>query len=122
MNFSAHKFALGFFGSVLVAWLLVMVILVRHAALPAEASGTMLVVFEPRISEIEAVHIIAEAQGKIVKQTGVGFAWLVQDDAPGLAGRLRANGALGAYRELPIPIEMAGCLAVIDAKVASAIN
>jgi len=122
MNFSTHKFALGLFGSVLIVWLLVMVILVRHAALPAEASGTMLVVFEPRISETEAVHIIAEAQGKIVKQTGVSFAWLVQDDAPGLVGRLRANGALGAYRELPIPVELAGCLAVVDAKVASAIN
>ena len=122
MNFSAHKFALGLFGSVFAVWLLVMIILVRHAALPADASGTMLVVFEPRISESEAVHIIAEAQGKIVKQTGFSFAWLVQDDAPGLAGRLRANGALGAYRELPIPVELAGCLAVVDAKVASAIN
>ena len=122
MNFSTHRFAVGFFAAVFAVWALVMVLLVRNAALPADASGIMLAVFEPRIAETQALHIIAAAQGKIVKQSGLGFAWLVQSDEPGLAGRLIAGGAIGAYRELPIPIELAGCLAVADARVKAFIN
>ena len=94
-----------------------MAVLIHNAALPSEASGIMMAIFDPGISQTEALRVIAAAQGKIVKQTGFGFAWLVQSDEPGLAGRLKENGALGAYRELPINIELAGCLAVVDAKV-----
>ena len=122
MNWPGHRFAFTFFGAVFVAWLLVMLVLVRNVALPAEATGAMLAVFNPGVSETEAVQMISAAQGKIIKQSGVSFAWLVQSDEAGLAGRLKANGAIGAYRELPISIELAGCLAVVDAKVEAVLN
>jgi len=117
MNFPGHKFALGFFGAVFVVWVVVMVLLMRNAALPAEASGTMLAVFDPKVSDTEALRIIGAAQGKIFKQSGLSFAWIVTADEPGLAGRLKSNGALGAYRELPISPALAGCFAVVDTKV-----
>jgi len=122
MSLSGHKFALSFFGAVLLAWVLVMFILIRNAALPPEATGTMLAVFDPKVSETEALAMIANAHAKIVKQSGLTFAWIVSAEEPGLAGRLKANGALGAYRELPIPVELAGCLAFADAKVLAKVS
>jgi hypothetical protein len=53
-----------------------------------------------------------------VKQSGLPFIWVVAGDEPGLAGRLKAEGALGAYRELPVSPVIAGCFALADAKVA----
>lgn len=122
MTFSAHRFALVLFAAVLAVWAIVMVVLVRGAALPPVASGTLLAVFEPGISEMEAVKIIAAAKANVVKQSGFNFAWLVQSDEPGLAGRLQANGALGAYRELPINIALMGCVAIVDKRATAFIN
>ena len=121
MNWPGHRFAMNFFGGVIVAWLVLMIVLVRNAALPAEASGTMLAVFEPSISEPAAVSAIAAAGGKVVKQSGLAFAWVVQSDEPGLAGRMRGQGAIGVYRELPISPALMGCFAVADAKVENAL-
>ena len=120
MNWPGHRFALAFFGVVIVAWLVLMVVLVRNAALPAEASGTMLAVFEPSISEPAAVSAITAAGGNVVKQSGLAFAWVVQSDEKGLAGRMRSQGAIGVYRELPISPALMGCIAVADAKVENA--
>ena len=122
MNWPGHKFALTFFGGVIVAWLVLMFALVRGAALPAEASGTMLAVFEPSITETAAVNAIAAAHGNVVKKSGLAFAWVVQSDEPGLAGRMRAQGAIGVYRELPISPALMGCIAVADAKVENALT
>ena len=121
MNGPGHRFALAFFGGVIVAWLILMVVLVRNAALPAEAAGTMLAVFEPSISEAAAVNAIAAARGNVVKHSGLAFAWVVQSDEQGLAGRMRAQGAIGVYRELPISPALMGCIAVADAKVENAL-
>ena len=48
----------------------------------------------------------------------LGFIWIVAGDEPGLAGRLADQGAIGAYRDLPISPAIAGCFAFADAKVA----
>ena len=55
---------------------------------------------------------------RIIKQSGLPFVWVVAGDEPGLAGRLEREGALGAYRELPVSPVIAGCFAFADAKVA----
>ena len=99
-----------------------MFVLVRNAALPAEASGTMMAVFEPSITETDAVQAIAAAGGNVVKKSGLAFAWVVQSGEPGLAGRMRAKGAIGVYRELPISPALMGCIAVADAKVETALT
>lgn len=114
----AHSFALMLFAGVTVAWLAAMAIIMRQAALPPEASGPMLAVFEPGTPEDDVFARLARADARIIRRGGLGFIWIVTSEAPGLAGRLEAQGALGAYRELPVSPVIAGCFAFADAKVA----
>jgi hypothetical protein len=119
MKLSGHRLALTLFAGVIAAWLVGMAIVMRHAALPPEAGGTMLAVFEPGMPEDQAFAALTRADARIVKPSGLSFIWVVSSDQPGLAGRLQREGALGAYRELPVSPVIAGCFAFADAKVAS---
>jgi hypothetical protein len=119
MKTPGHRLALTLFAAVLAVWLAAMAILMRHAALPPEASGTMLVVFEPGMPQEQVFASLTRAEARVVKQTDLGFVWIVSGEEAGLAGRLRKEGALGAYRELPISPTIAGCFALADAKAAS---
>jgi len=118
MSFPGHRMALAFFAGVLIVWLAAMAVVMRHAALPPEASGPMLAIFEPGTPEDQIFASLARAEARIVRQGGLGFIWVVAGDEPGLAGRLEREGALGAYRELPVSPVIAGCFAFADAKVA----
>jgi hypothetical protein len=113
---SPHRFAFKLFAAVIVLWLLAMFGLMRASALPPETKGKMLVVFEPGIASADAFAAITRAGARPVTQTAYGFIWVVD----GHAGALAAQGALGAYRDLPLSPVVAGCVAVADAKVARA--
>ena len=63
---------------------------------------------------------LTRAEARIVGPTDFGFVWVVSSEEPGLVGRLAANGAIGAYRELPVSPTLAGCFALADAKVSQA--
>jgi hypothetical protein len=119
MGFSAHRIAISLFFAVLMAWLIGMAVVMRHAALPAEASGPMLVVFEPGTSDDAMFASLTRAGARIIRQSGLAFVWVVAGEEPGLAGRLAQEGALGAYRELPLNPAIAGCFALADAKMAT---
>jgi hypothetical protein len=116
MNYPGHRFALGFFAAVIAIWLAVMMVIMRHSALPPDAKGIMLVVFEPGTPQDAAFAAITRAGARPIRETSFGFIWVVE----GEAGKLSAQGALGAYRELPISPVIAGCVAVADAKAAEA--
>lgn len=116
MTRPGHRFAISLFASVIAAWLVVMMLLMRSSALPPDAQGTMMVVFEPGISSDDAFAAITRANAKPIRETSFGFIWVVD----GEAGKLVQQGALGAYRELPISPLIAGCVAVADAKAADA--
>jgi hypothetical protein len=111
-----HRLAILLFIGVLVLWLVAMFAIMRQAALRPEAQGIMLVVFEPGTAEDVAFAAITRAEAKPIRKTSFGFIWIVD----GNAGALERQGALGAYRELPISPTIAGCVAVADAKVANA--
>jgi hypothetical protein len=113
-----HRFALMLFGSLFAIWIVVMFALIRASALPREASGPMLVVFEPGIPADKAFAAIVSSGAKPIRETSFSFIWVVD----GEAGKLEQNGALGAYRELPINPTVAGCIAVADAKVSDALG
>lgn len=113
-----HSLALTLFATVIVAWLAIMVAVMRDAALPPEASGTMLAVFEPGITNDAAFASLTRAGARPVRQTAFAFIWVVAGDEPGLAGRLMAEGA-SAYRDLPLSPTLAGCVAVADKKIAA---
>ena len=121
-SWPGHRFAVAFFGIVLVVWLVVMAVMMRQAALPPEAPGPLLAVFEPGMSEDEMFARIIAANGKPLRGTWLGFVWIVQGEEAGLAGRLEAQGAIGTYSELPFNASLAGCFAFADAKVAEAFS
>lgn len=120
MKISGHRLALWLFAAVLGAWIVVMAALMRAGALPPEATGTMLAVFQPGTPPDRIFASLTRAEARIVRPSAFGFIWVVSGDAPGLAGRLRENGALGAYRDLPVSPTIAGCFALADAKAAQA--
>ena len=119
MNLPGHKFFGGLFLGIIIVWLMVMMMLVRASALAPEATGTMLAVFEPKTTSDQAFAAIANSGGKPIRQSSFSFIWVVSGDEAGLAGKLKANGAIGAYRELPISPMIAGCFAYADAKVST---
>jgi hypothetical protein len=119
-NYPSHKFALMFFTSVIALWLIAMAIIMRAGALSPDASGTMLAVFEPNTPSDKVFASIIKAGAKPIRQTSFGFIWVVISDEVGLSGRLKDNGAIGSYRNLPLSPTIAGCFALADAKVAEA--
>ena len=119
MHWPGHRLALGLFATVLVIWLGVMAYVMRQAALPPEASGTMLAVFEPGTPEDAIFAGLTRAEARPIRPTAFGFIWVVAGDEPGLAGRLTREGAIGSYRDLPISPTLAGCFAFADAEVAN---
>jgi hypothetical protein len=121
-NWPGHKFAAAFGGIVLIVWLVVMAVTMRQAALPPEAPGPLLAVFEPGMSEDDMFARIIAANGKPLRGTWLGFVWIVAGEEAGLAGRLEAQGAIGTYSELPFNPSLAGCFAYADAKVAEAFS
>jgi hypothetical protein len=116
MRYPGHRFAITLFASVIVLWLIAMFAIMRDAALKPDATGIMLVVFEPGIVDDAAFAAITRAGAKPIRKTAFGFIWVVD----GTAGKLEAEGAIGSYRNLPISPEIAGCVAVVDAKMADA--
>ncbi|MFN4142453.1 hypothetical protein [Aestuariivirga sp.] len=119
MRSTGHRLALALFLGVFAVWLLGMAVVMRHAALGPEATGTMLAVFDPGTPEDEIFASLTRAEARVVRQGGLGFIWVVSGEEPGLAGRLEREGALGVYRDLPISPVIAGCFGYADAKVAS---
>lgn len=120
MSMPGHKFALAAFTTIIAIWFVVMAIIMRAGALPAEASGTMLAVFNPGTPQDKIFAALVNAGAKPIRETSFGFIWVVSGDQTGLSGRLRANGAIGNYRNLPLSPTIAGCFAYADAKVAAA--
>ncbi len=122
MHWPGHRLAITLFVSIIVIWLAGMAWLMRESALPPEAKGPMLVVFEPGRPEQDIFAAIVKAGAKPVRATAFGFIWVVAGEDEGLAGRLMENGALGAYAELPISPSIAGCFALADAKVSGMLS
>ena len=117
MRWPGHRFAVSLFLAVLLVWIAVMAVLMRQASLPPEASGPMLAVFEPGTTPDDIFAKLTIAGARPIRETAFGFIWVVAGEEPGLAGRLAGQGAIGAYRELPLNPSIAGCFALADAKI-----
>lgn len=111
-----HRLALWLAAAILVASLLAMAAAMRAAALPPEASGKMLVVFQPGTGQSDIFARLIAAGGAPVRETWLPFVWVVVGEAPGFAGAIMEHGAMGAYDELPFSPQIAGCFAYVDAK------
>lgn len=122
MDWPGHRLALGLAAFILAAGLLIMLGAMRSAALPPEAAGKMLAVFEPGSGDDEMFAAIIGAGARPVRRTWLPFVWVVAGDEAGLAGRLKQQGALGSYGELPFSPQIAGCFAYVDAKAMEIFN
>lgn len=118
---SGHGLAVAFFAVVLAVWAGVMGVSLRQAALPEETDGLMLAVFHPGTSEADAFTAMVRAGGEPVRSTWLGFAYVARGLEPGFVGRLKAEGALAAFGELPVGPTLGGCAAmpVDTAKIAA---
>ena len=78
--------------------------------------GWLMADLKPLIGKVAAGTPLTRAEARVVRRSGLGFIWVVASEEPGLAGRLTREGAVGAYRNLPISTAIAGCFAYADAK------
>lgn len=107
-----HGFALALGGAVLAVWLGLMGVSLRQAALPEETDGMVLAVFPPGTPDGEAFSAMVRAGGEPVRGTWLGFAWVARGHETGFVGRLKAEGALAAFGELPVGPAIGGCAVV----------
>lgn len=119
MRARRHVAALGLLGAVLLTWGAVMGKALLDARLPDTASGKVLVMFSPRLPAEQAFTALIAAGARPVRPLA-DFLWVAQSDEAGLAGRLRAAGALGVFREFAYGPTLAGCLAYVSSEAGSA--
>jgi hypothetical protein len=98
---------------VTLAWLALMLVVLRLAALAPEDNGKLFVVFPPGTSEPAAFAAIVAAGGAPLRTVLGGWGWIAYDDAPAFVGRLQGAGALAAFRGAPGGFALAGCFAFI---------
>ena len=106
-----HGFALKLAGAIVGVWLLLMGLVLYHAALPPEGSGVVIAVF-PLGTDSTAVATASAATGaRILSTTWFDNMLIVEDEMPGLAGRLRAAGAIAAFRNVSFAgLSFVGCV------------
>ncbi len=116
-----HGLAAALLGGILLVWAGLMGLSLQRAALPDATDGMMLAVFSPGTSDAEAMTAMVRAGGQPVRSTWLGFAWVARGVEPGFVGRLKAEGALAAFGELPVGPTLGGCTAtpVDTAKIAA---
>jgi hypothetical protein len=108
-----HRLALLMVLAIFLVWAGGMLFALRDAALPEKASGVMLVVFPPDLSQEGILSSIVEAGGRPVRVSWPQNVWVVSGDTAGFAGRLYKSGALAAYTKFPMGPVLAGCFAYV---------
>jgi hypothetical protein len=106
-----HRLALKLLAWVTGTWLVGIMLLFKAAALPAEASGTVIVLFPIGTETAQSVAASAAAGAKLVSPSWFGNMLVVADDAPGLVGRLKDRGAVEAFQNMSFAgFSFAGCI------------
>ena len=109
-----HRFALKLFAWIVGIWLIGMALLFEAAALPAEAAGTVIVLYPLGTETAEAVAASAAAGAKLVSASWFENVQVVADETPGLAGRLKAQGALEVFENISFAgVSFAGCVGAV---------
>ena len=97
-------------GAALVAVAVVGTATVELGRKAAAGSARVTAVFPPGTSAEAMLAGIAMADGRLIRNTLVPFAVEVQGDAPGIAARLEAEGALFVIARLPTAVlALGGC-------------
>lgn len=107
-----HLAAAALLAAIVAAWAVAMALVLQTARLPDEAGGLMLAAFAPLTGAEESFRAIAAAGGRPVRPVAR-FIWVAYSDEPGLAGRLRAQGARFVVSDFAFGPALAGCLAYV---------
>lgn len=106
-----HRFALKLLAGIVGIWLVALALLFEAAALPPEATGTVIVLFPLGTGTAEAIAAGAAAGAKLVSPTWFENVLVVTDETPGLARRLAEQGALAVFENMRFAgISFAGCI------------
>jgi hypothetical protein len=106
-----HRFALKLLAWIAGIWLVGMALLLKAAALPPEANGTVIVLYPVGTKAADSVAGSAAAGAKLVSPTWFGNLLVVTDRTPGLAGRLEDQGALAVFENMSFGgFSFAGCV------------
>ena len=92
MGWPGHRLALGLFISVLIIWMAAMAVLMRLSALPPEASGLMLAVFEPGTPEDALFASLTRADAQRRQSSGYGMSGTATGGRQAVAGEVRRAG------------------------------
>jgi hypothetical protein len=106
-----HRFALKLLGWIVGIWLAAIALLFKAAALPSEASGTVIVLYPLGTNTAGSVSATAAAGAQLVSPSWFGNVLVVADETPGLAGRLKDHGALAVFENMSLAgFNFAGCV------------
>lgn len=97
-----------------VTWLPLLSIHLYRTSLSDSSTGTVVVVFSPISSATELFEHVIDADGSLVSSVSWWRnAWIVHSSEPGFAGRLRAQGAWGAFStDLLSPEALLSCFRI----------
>jgi len=106
-----HRFALKLLSWIIGVWLLGLALLVEAAALPPEASGTVIVLYPVGTETAQSIAASAAAGAKLVSPSWFENLLVVADETPGLVGRLKEQGALEVFENMTFAgFSFAGCI------------
>jgi hypothetical protein len=106
----SHRTALSALALVVVVWLCAMAFLMNVAGGKAGPGTPLLVLFPPGKPRLEVIHAISRSDGMILRDTALNSAWFVSSLAPGFQARLRAQGAIAVFADLPYFPVILGCV------------
>ncbi len=111
-----HRLALRLGGVVIAVFLIGMGYALNAAALGNNAIGVMLVVFNPVDAQENVIKAIFTSGARPVRPVFSSFVWIVFTDQEGSVGRMKQQGAIAAFDELPLTPTFAGCFSYVDPK------
>jgi len=86
------------------------VVLALVTRLPQEFSGTVLAVFPPRTPADEVFEAIDQTEARIIRATLFSNAWIIENTDPDFVARIKAAGALGAWKPVSgVSFAVGGC-------------
>lgn len=116
MRWPGHGTAGALFAGIMLVWLAGFALFMHVGRAASDQSGSILAVFSPSMAENQVFARIVQAGGRPVRPTWMPGTWVTYGDNAGFAGRLEAQGAIGAYISTPFLPQLAGCFAYVDAK------
>ncbi len=112
-GFATHWLAVSLLLGVVLLWGGLLALAVYKAALPEQATGTVVVVFPPTMPADQVFAGVLHADGVLARETWFENVWIVYSNREGFVGRLKSQGALIIFAPVPFDsVAVGGCFGV----------